>query len=441
MTQTARPMNHRMTSIEKRAVVALAGIFGLRMLGLFMLLPVLAIYAAQLAGSTPLLIGLALGIYGLTQGLLQIPFGMASDRFGRKRVITIGLLIFALGSVAAAVADSMSGLIIGRAIQGGGAISAAVLALTADLTREQQRTKAMAGIGISIGAVFLMSLMFAPLLQSIIGVAGIFWLSVGLALAAIGVLWRVVPNPAHAYVHAHAHAHAHAHDKLPPRKTTPIRFADILADGQLLRLNSGVFCLHMTLTALFVMLPAQLLTKSGMPLASHWMLYAPVLLLSVAGMIPLVMAGSRNRAGGGGVRLAFNGSVGLLLLATIVMAWAAGRGIAALLGALWLFFVAFNALEAMLPSLVSRIAPPNNKGAAIGVYNTFQFLGMFAGGIIAGWLSGSFTPASVYWFCAVAVGLWLVSAVTAPKFRLSNGDDDDNDDGQVVTLEQRSNTH
>ncbi len=397
-----------MTGPERRAVAALAGIFALRMLGLFMLLPVLAIYAARLPAATPLLVGLALGIYGLTQGLLQIPFGMASDRFGRKRVITVGLLVFAAGSVVAALADSMAGLIIGRAIQGGGAVSAAVLALTADLTGEAQRTKAMAAIGVSIGAVFLLSLMFAPLLQSAIGVAGIFWLSAGLGLVAVAVLWRVVPDP------------GPDPGSLPSRPEVipwTARFGGILADRQLLRLNCGVFCLHLMLTAVFVTLPALLLAKSGLPLAGHWKLYAPVLLLSVAGMLPLVLLGSRNRS----VGPAFNGAVALLLPATTAMAWAAGQGITALLAALWLFFVAFNALEAMLPSLVSRIAPATGKGAAIGVYNTFQFLGMFAGGLIAGWLSGRFGAHSVYWFCALAAGLWLAGAVTAPKFRLGGG--------------------
>lgn len=392
-----------MSGPTRRAVAALAGIFALRMFGLFLLLPVLAIYAAGLPASTPLLIGLALGIYGLTQGLFQIPFGMASDRFGRKPVITLGLLVFMAGSVVAALADSMAGLIAGRAIQGAGAVSAAVLALTADLTGEAQRTKAMAVIGVSIGAVFLLSLMLAPPLQSAIGVAGIFWLSAGLGLAALVIIWRVVPDPG----------------AVPP-DAGPLaaHFGGILADGQLLRLNFGVFFLHMVLTAVFVTLPALLQAKSGLALAGHWKLYAPVLLLSVAGMIPLVMLASRNRSLGP----AFNGAVGLFLLAATAMAWAADRGIGALLAALWLFFVAFNALEAMLPSLVSRIAPAAGKGAAIGVYNSFQFLGMFAGGLIAGWLSGRFGAGSVYWFCAATAGLWLAGAVTAPKFRLGGGE-------------------
>ncbi len=386
-----------MSAPEKKAVSALAGIFALRMFGLFLLLPVLAIYAARLPASTPLLVGLALGVYGLTQGLFQIAFGIASDRFGRKPVITAGLLVFAAGSLIAALADNIGALIIGRAIQGAGAVSAAALALTADLTSEAQRTKAMAVIGVSIGAVFLLSLMLAPPLQGIIGVAGIFWLGAALALAAVGVLWRWVPEP----------------DASPRREHAPVAWhlRRILADAHLMRLNAGVFCLHASLTAVFVVLPALLQTQSGIPLAGHWQLYVPVLLLSVVGMVPLVLLGSRDT----GIAAAFGGAVGLLLLASGALAWSAGGGLVALLAALWLFFVAFNALEALLPSLVSRTAPPADKGAAIGVYTSFQFLGMFAGGLIAGYLTTPFGATGVFYFCTVAAGLWLVSILVAPK--------------------------
>ncbi len=392
-----------MNAHEKKEVSALAGIFALRMFGLFMLLPVLAIYAAKLPHSTPLLIGLALGIYGLTQGLFQIAFGMASDRFGRKRVISAGLLVFALGSVVAALADTIGGLLLGRALQGAGAISAAVLALVADLTRETQRTTAMAVMGVSIGLVFLLSLMFAPLLESMLGVPGIFWLTAGLALVAMAVLWYLVPR------------HHPADATQPPRVLTQSaqHFRRLLVDRQLLRLNFGVFCLHMSLTALFVVLPALLRATSGLPLAAHWQFYAPVLVLSVVGMLPLLRLSAREARLGA----AFKSAVALLLVAMVAMGWASGHGIAALLVSLWLFFVAFNTLEAMLPSLVSRLAPSADKGAAIGVYHTFQFLGMFIGGLCAGWFSGQFGASSVYWLCAGVAGVWLVKAVTAPKFR------------------------
>lgn len=410
-----------MNAAEKKAVSALAGIFALRMLGLFMLLPVLAVYAARLPASTPLLVGLALGIYGLTQGLLQFAFGAASDRFGRKRVITAGLLVFAAGSVVAALADSIAGLIAGRAIQGAGAISAAVLALTADLIGEQQRTKAMAVIGVSIGAVFILSLMLAPPLQGAIGVTGIFYLGAGLAVVAMGVLWRVVPDPA-----------ATVADTVSDPRPWTQRLGGILADRQLMRLNAGVFCLHLSLTAVFVVLPQMLQEKSGLPLAGHWKIYAPVLLLSVVGMLPLVYLGSHNR----GIAAAFAGAVALLASATASMAWAvgAGAGLLALLAALWLFFVAFNALEALLPSLVSRIAPATGKGAAIGAYNTCQFLGMFAGGAVAGWLSGHFGAIGVYGACAAVTGLWLLGVAAAPKFRLDSGD------RETLVVEARSHS-
>ena len=397
--QVNSALRNSMNAHEKKAVAALAAIFALRMFGLFMLLPLLAIYAAQFPHSTPLLIGLALGIYGLTQGLLQIAFGMASDRFGRKRVIAIGLLIFAFGSVLAALADSIGALLIGRALQGAGAISSALLALAADLTRETQRTNAMAVMGVSIGVVFVLSLMFAPLLESLLGVPGIFWLSVALALAAMVVLWRIVPPAAR---------HSERVVAL-----SVVRFRRLLVDAQLLRLNGGVFCLHMVLTALFVVLPGFLHLSSGLPLAAHWKLYAPVLLLSVLGMLPLLRFGARRRR----LTAAFNWSVALLLISSLAMAYANQHGIVPLLMSLWLFFVAFNTLEAMLPSLVSRLAPPADKGTAIGVYHTFQFLGMFAGGFVSGWLSGQFGMHSVYWLCAAIAGLWLASASTAPKFR------------------------
>jgi len=330
--QLSNRPSRAMNAAEKKAVSALAGIFALRMFGLFMLLPVLAVYAARLPASTPLLVGLALGVYGLTQGLLQFAFGAASDRFGRKRVITAGLLVFAAGSVIAALADSITGLIIGRAIQGAGAISAAALALTADLTGEQQRTKAMAVIGVSIGAVFILSLMLAPPLQGAIGVTGIFYLGAGLAAVAVGVLWRVVPNPA---------AGAVADAVIDPRPWTQ-RFGGILADRQLMRLNAGVFCLHLSLTAVFVVLPQMLQEKSGLPLAGHWKLYAPVLLLSVVGLLPLVYLGSHTR----GIAAPFAGAVARLASATAPMPWAvgAGPGLLASFAAMALVFVAFNSL-------------------------------------------------------------------------------------------------
>lgn len=379
-----------MNPFEKKAVCALTGVLALRMAGLFLPLPVLAVYAAQLPGASPLLVGLALGVYGLTQAALQIAAGAASDRFGRKAVITAGLLVFAAGGVIAGAADSIAGLITGRAVQGAGAVSAAVLALTADLTRESRRAPAMAVLGVTIGAMFILSLVAAPPLQGVIGVAGIFYFSAGLAAAAMAILWLVVPNP-RARV-----------DAAPP----PIRA--LIADAQLMRLNAGAFGLHFALTAVFVALPPLLQAQSGLALAAHWKIYAPVLALSVAGMLPLVLAARGDSVAG---RAAFAVAVAMLAAACAGLGAAAGAGLPMLLAALWLFFAAFNALEALLPAQVSRRAPPTAKGAALGVCQTFQFLGMFAGGASAGWVSGAFGAFAVFYLCATVAGIWFVAVV------------------------------
>jgi MFS family permease len=395
-----------LTAVEKRAVFSLAAIFGLRLFGLFLLLPVLAIYAATLPGSTPLYVGLALGVYGLTQAMLQIPFGLLSDRIGRKKIITIGLLIFAAGSVVAALASTIEWVIIGRAIQGGGAVSSAVLALTADLTREEQRTKAMALIGMSIGLVFLLSITIAPPLASQIGVEGLFWITSILALLAIAGLHLVVPTPRRRVTHR---------DVIPARE----QIGDVLRNPQLLRLDFGIFVLHMVLTALFVVLPGQIIRIGELELAQHWQVYLPVMVLSVMGMLPLIIASSRS----GKVTAIYRIGAAILGLGLVILALATAVErplFSMLMLGIWVFFVGFNALEAMLPSLVSRISPAASKGTAIGVYNSLQFFGMFVGGIVAGVLAGNYGPASVFWFCAGMVALWIVVAGFAPAFTLSS---------------------
>jgi len=420
-----------MDKLERKAVAALAAVVALRMAGLFLPLPVLAVYAAALPGASPLLVGLALGVYGLTQAALQIALGAASDRFGRKAVITVGLLVFAAGGVVAGAADSIAGLITGRAIQGAGAVSAAVLALTADLTRPAARAPAMAAIGVTIGAVFILSLIAAPPLQGAVGVAGIFYLSALFAAAAVTVLWWVVPNPGDSTV-TRAGPTVTVTRAGPPSRhprsllsgggdstVTVPAFREIVADAQLMRLNLGAFILHFALTAVFVALPPLLRDASGLALAAHWKIYAPVLALSVAGMLPLVLAARRSATGGA----AFTVAVALLAAACAGLAVAAGvgagggavdgvgAGFLPLLAALWLFFVAFNALEALLPAQVSRLAPAAAKGAALGVFHTFQFLGMFAGGASAGWASGALGPPAVFGLCAAVVMVWLVVTV------------------------------
>ncbi len=394
-----------MHASERRAVLALAGVFSARMFGLFLLLPVLAVHANGMTGGSAFLAGIALGIYGLTQAAFQLPFGMLSDRFGRKGVITVGLMIFITGSVVAALADSIGWLIAGRALQGAGAVSAAVLALTADLTREEQRTKAMAIIGMSIGAVFLVSMAIAPPVGDAIGVSGLLWITAILGALALLLLHQVVPTPVHEGRH---------------REVTPMadRLRAVLADPQLRRLDVGIFVLHAVLTALFVVLPVDIARLTGLDLAQHWRIYLPVMLASVLGMAPLVLLGSRP----GQVDRAFRYAIGVLVigLATLVMvAWRGFTGLAWLPLSLWVFFVAFNALEAMLPSLVSRVAPAADKGSAIGVYNTLQFLGVFAGGAIAGWLAQSFGSQAVYLVCALLALAWLLLTVRSAPFRLS----------------------
>ena len=395
-----------MNGAERRAVAALAGVFSARMFGLFLLLPVLAIYAAGLPGGSTFLAGLALGVYGLTQALFQLPLGMLSDRIGRKRVITLGLLVFIVGSVVAALADTAAWLVAGRALQGAGAVSSAVLALTADLTREEQRTKAMALIGMSIGAVFLLSMAIAPPLGESIGVDGLLWITALLGVLALIVLHWVVPTPSR---------HLRHRDVTP----TAERIVTVLRDPQLLRLDGGIFVLHLVLTALFVVIPSEINRLTGLPLAEHWSVYVPVMLASVLGMIPLVILGSKP----GRVGQMFHLAIGVLLIGLVSMALVAALPVPGLVWmplTLWIFFVGFNALEAMLPSLVSRVAPAADKGSAIGVYNTLQFLGVFVGGSLAGWLASRHGAHSVYIVCAALTLVWLIVGLVSPAFRLSS---------------------
>lgn len=382
-----------MTGAERRAVSGLAGIFGLRMFGLFLLLPVLAVYAQDLPGSTPLLVGVTLGAYGLSQALLQIPFGWWSDRLGRKRVITAGLLIFMIGSVLAALGDHIVTVLLGRFLQGAGAISAAVLALTADLTREENRHKAMAVLGMVIGAVFMLSLVAAPALDRLVGVKGLFWITALLAPLAALVLWRLVPDPARSVMH---------HDV----ETTPEYLRRVLRDPHLLRLDFGIFVLHGVLMAMFVTIPITLSEGLGIDVGEHWKIYLAVLGGSLPVMIPLVLLAGRGTR----VFAVAPAAVGLVLAAQVALM--SDLGYWGLVAALWLFFSGFNTLEALLPSLVSRIAPAAGKGTAIGVYNTWQFLGVFVGGTAGGWIHGAYGPWGVALACATGLVLWLALLLT-----------------------------
>jgi MFS family permease len=387
---SARP--DRMTRQELRAGLSLASIFALRMLGLFLILPVFAVAAGKLPGGNDLtLVGIALGAYGLTQAALQLPFGMASDRYGRKKVIVIGLLVFAAGSFVAAAAPDIWWTIVGRALQGAGAISAAVTALAADLTREQHRTKVMALIGSSIGLMFALSLVAAPALDAVIGLSGLFVLTGLLALAAIWLVAKVVPDP--------PPAEHHEHD--------PVGFMDVLLDPQLMRLNFGILALHFIQMAMFVVVPGAIVATGGIPVAGHWKVYLPVVLASFVLMLPPIFYAERRAR----IKPVFLGSVFVLLLAQGGFLFGSGK-FNALVANLVVFFVVFNILEASLPSLVSRIAPPQAKGTALGIYNTTQAFGLFLGGAAGGWLAQHHGAAGVFGVGIALALLWLGVAVT-----------------------------
>ena len=382
------PAADRMTPQERRAGASLAAIFGLRMLGLFLILPVFSVYAKTLPGGDNLaLVGFALGAYGLTQAIFQIPYGIASDLWGRKRVIVIGLLIFALGSFVAAWAPDMHWIIAGRVLQGAGAISAAVTALAADLTREEQRTKVMAMIGSSIGLVFALSLVGAPVLYGWIGMGGLFVLTGVLALLAIVLLLKVVP-PA---------PPRRGHDKLPLRR--------VLVDPDLFRLNVGIFVLHMVQMAMFVVLPHALVDHGGLAAPQHWKVYLPAVLASFVIMVPAIIAAERKDR----MPAVFRGAIALLVVVQLGLLFL-GQGLWTLALSLLLFFVAFNILEASLPSLVSRTAPAAARGAALGVYNTTQALGLFTGGAAGGYIAQNFGDNAVFAACAALALVWLAVA-------------------------------
>lgn len=355
-----------MNSTERRALAGLASLYVFRMLGLFMVLPVLTLYGADYTGSTPALLGLALGAYGLSQALLQIPMGVLSDRWGRKPVIYIGLALFAAGSLLAAQAESVYGLIAGRLLQGAGAIAAASMALVGDLTRDQNRGLAMAVIGAAIGLAFVLALMLGPLLAARGGLAAIFWVTALLAGTGALLLWRLVPDPAEA------------------KGPSPARsgYRELLASADIWRLVCGVFLLHLLLTALFVPLPLLLVDKLQLPAAQHWKLYGPLLLVTFVLMLPLMRLAERRAQVPAAMRLALLGlAAGVVALTPL----AAGGGLVLLLA---LFFIAFNLLEALLPAQVTRLAQASVRGAASGVYATAQFLGAFVGGTLGGLLYG-----------------------------------------------------
>lgn len=377
-----------MTVAERKATAGLASLFGVRMFGLFLILPVFALYAPQLEGYTPGLMGLAIGIYGLTQALLQIPMGLASDRFGRRPVILFGLALFVAGSVVAALSTSIYGVIAGRALQGSGAISAAVMALAADVTRDSQRTKAMAFIGISVGGAYLLALVLGPLFASWGGLAGVFWGTAALAALSVWVLFALVPSE--------------------PPKTAAVdtRLAPVLRDPDLVRLSFGIFALHLILTAGWVALPALVGSNLGLARESHWWFYAVVLLASLVLFVPVLAFGERRRI----MHRVLPWVVLAMVLAELALALGLQTPLLLVL-ALWVYFAMFNTLEASLPSLVSRYAPGGAKGGALGVYSTAQFLGAFCGGSMGGVLYGRYGIAAVFYFGAGVALLWFLASL------------------------------
>jgi MFS family permease len=375
--------------VERRAAASLSGIFALRMLGLFLVLPVFAVYAETLKGANPALVGLALGAYGLTQAVLQVPFGMASDRLGRKAVITFGLILFALGSLVCARADTIQVMIAGRMLQGSGAVAAAITAMMADLTREEVRTRAMAMLGGSIATAFAFSMVAGPIIGAAWGVDTIFLIVAGLAVAAVVYLWAAVPSPPVVRHHR-------------DMELTLADLGPILKNPDLRRLNFGMFVLHMSMTAVFVTVPG--LLAQWLPHGKLWMVYLPVILVSFAIMVPTTILAEAK----GKIRQVVLAAVAIVALSAVVFMLGLNGPVGVIAG-LTVFFIGFNMLEPVLPSLVTKFSPAGARGTAVGVFNTCQFLGPFVGGTVGGLLMHS-GPHALFAFLFVSALIWLAVA-------------------------------
>lgn len=385
--------DNKMTPVELRATWGLGTVFSLRMLGMFMVLPVLTTYGMALQGASEALIGLAIGIYGLAQAVFQIPFGLLSDRIGRKPLIVGGLLIFVLGSVIAALTTSIWGVILGRALQGSGAIAAAVMALLSDLTREQNRTKAMAFIGISFGITFAIAMVLGPVITHAFGLHALFWMIALLATGGIIITLLVVPSSASHVLN---------------RESGMVKgsFRDVLSNGRLVKLNFGILCLHVLLMSSFVALPGQF-EQAGFPAADHWKVYLVTMLIAFASVIPFIIYAEVKRQ----MKRVFIFCVALMLIAEVIL-WLAGSHFWTLVIGVQLFFIGFNLMEAILPSLVSKESPPGYRGTAMGLYSTSQFIGVAIGGSMGGWMFGHFGAGSVFLIGAALSVIWLLVSLT-----------------------------
>ncbi|MGL5390601.1 MAG: MFS transporter [Shewanella sp.] len=383
-------MGHNgLSSTEKKVAFSLASVFGLRMMGLFMIMPVFALYGQHLQGFSPLWVGIAIGAYGLTQAVLQIPMGILSDKYGRKPIILGGLVLFAIGSVIAATADTIYGVAFGRAVQGMGAIAAAVLALAADLTRDEQRTKVMAIIGMCIGLSFALSLLVGPIVAQHLGLAGLFWLTALLAILGMLLIQFLVPNPI---------TQAPKGDTL----ATPTKLKQMFVEPQLFRLNAGIFILHLVLTAVFVALPLDLVS-AGLIKEKHWMLYFPAFVGAFILMVPLIVIGVKRKNTKAMFQIAL-----LIMIASLAIMAIFASNLWALSAAVLLFFTGFNYLEASLPSLIAKFCPVGEKGSAMGVYSTSQFLGAFCGGMLGGGAFQLVGAVGVFSVALVLMVLWLL---------------------------------
>lgn len=385
--------DNKMTPVELRATWGLGTVFSLRMLGMFMVLPVLTTYGMALQGASETLIGLAIGIYGLAQAIFQIPFGLLSDRIGRKPLIVGGLLLFVLGSVIAACTDSIWGIILGRALQGSGAIAAAVMALLSDLTREQNRTKAMAFIGISFGVTFAIAMVVGPVVTHALGLHALFWMIAILASLGIVITLFVVPSASHHVLN---------------RESGMVKgsFRKVMANPRLVKLNIGIFCLHVLLMSSFVALPGQF-EQAGFPAPEHWKVYLSTMLIAFAGVVPFIIYAEVKRR----MKRVFVGCVGMIVIAEIVL-WGAEGHFWTLVVGVQLFFFAFNLMEAILPSLISKESPAGYKGTAMGIYSTSQFLGVAVGGSMGGWVFGHFDAQTVFLVGAMVAAAWLFVSMT-----------------------------